>query len=453
MELYKNLIDIIDSHRQGELEKLYAKEHSLHARIISDLLKQPGISSEQMLAKYEVSEGTFNKTLTYVKDILWDFNTQYIKTSYDDIFVLRQMLLNGKIKNALKFYNALKKNFETTQQWDKIDCLYTEGLRYAQITGDDAMAIKLSEERKKNSTRLHTYTLIYSDIIPEMIRLESYKLKKFDAAYAHYIDSLYKRAVDIDHHLLIHNALHIQYLFYSRYKNSPQEVFNIIQAVKNNAEKFKGVMADITYAIAINNYVNFLTIYRNFGSPEEYVRPLKKIIHYGGKIAIVNFYYSMLEYALFEKKTDELQEWLQVLEKTEDNSKFAQYKYIVIAIKAYIEKDLAIFIRNFHLFYQDPSHLNFPDLEITLRILEAMMYVEKKEGDLAVSRLQALRIFIGRSVDKDRYMYERKIVAVLHKINEGKKDLGTDMQWLRESPYRNIYFIVSMLEERLLPRR
>jgi hypothetical protein len=434
MELYKNLIDIIGADLHPELEKRYSGEKSLHARIISDLLKNPEITSKQMQDRYAVSEGTFNKTLTQVKDALWDFNARYITTTYDDIFVLRQILLSGKIKNVLRLFNALRKTFETTQQWDKLDCLYIEGLRYAQITGDEEMAVDLSMERKKNSIRLHAYTMLYSEIIPEMIRLENYKLKKFDSNYAYYIEGLYVEAMEIAHHLLIHNALHIKYLLYCRFKNTPENVFSIVNVIKSNAETYKGAMAN-----------------RGFGDPEEYAKSLKKLIHHGGRIAMVNFYYSMLEYSLFEKKINSINTWLIELEKIEDQSKFSQYRYIVLAVKAFIEKDLPAFTQNFTSFYHDPTHLNFPDLEITLRLLEAMVYIYKREGDMAVSRLTALRVFMGRNVDKERYLYERTVITLLSKINEGRKDVYEEIKLLEKSPYRNIYFIVSTTKEWFKP--
>lgn len=450
MELYRNLIDIIPPEQYEELEKRYSQETSLHAKIIYDLLTNPEITSEQIFARYKISEGTFNKTLTRVKDILWDFNARYIETGYDDIFVLRKMLMYGKIKNTLKFFNSLKKKFELTQQWEKLDCLYTEGLRYAQITGDETMASQISQERKENSIRLHEYTLIYSEIIPEMIKLEGFKIKKFDTAYAYLIENLYSKSIQTGHHLLIHNSLHLKYLLYARFKNTPENVYSIINAIKNNAEYYKHSMAPITYAIALNAYVNFLCTYRNFESPDKYVKSLHRIIHHGGKMAIVNFYYSMLEYSVFEKKIDSIEYWLNELQSMEDESKFSQYKFVIIAIKNFIEEDYHSFTKNFQNFYSDPSHLNFPDLEITLRLLEAILLIKKNEGDVAFSRLTALRIFMGRNVDMERYKNERTVVALLNKINEQRKDIDEELLMIKESHYRNINFISEIIKDRLL---
>lgn len=450
MELHKNLIDIIDADLHTALEQLYSKEDSLHAKIISDLLKNPEITPQQIKKRYEISEGTLNKTLTLVKDHLWGFNARHITTTFDDIFVLRQMLLHGKIKNALKFYTALKKNFTTTQQWDKLDCLYIEGLRYAQITGDENMAMATSAERKENSFRLHEYTLLYCEIIPEMIRLESYKVKKFDPSYAYYIEDLYARAQKCAHHLLIHNTLHIKYLLYSRFKNTPENVFSIVNAIKANAEKHKAAMAPITYAMSINTYVNFLTIYRHFGSPEVYTKQLHKVIHHGGKMAQVNFYYSMLEYALFEKKPALVNYWLHELTGIKDDSKFSQCFYTIAALQAYIEKDIPGFQSNFAKFYHDPSHLNFPDHEITLRIIDIIISIEKEQGDHSNAKLQALRVFMGRNLDKERYHDERKLISLLTKINEGKKEIKAEVEELEQSAYRNIFFLISCIKESLL---
>jgi len=447
MELYKTLIEIVPADLHSILKNKFENEKSLPARIINDLLTNKDINGEWLTKRYELSSGMLNKTLTQVKDLLWEFNSYHIQTSFDDIFVLRQLLMQGKTNNALKFYNSLKKKFDLTQQWDKLDCLYTEGLRYAQIIGDPDMAIEIASERKTNSNRLHQYTLLYSEIIPEMIQLESYKTKKININYAYYIEELYQRSVRINHHVLIHNCLHLKYLIYIRFNNTPQSVYSIVNAMRKNAEEFKTAMAPITYSIALNNYVNFLSIYTSFGKPDEYIKQLQKTIHHGGAIAMLNFYYAVLEYYLYEKRFKDFDSWLGQLNELKDDTKFAQFRIALLAMYSFAKNDHVSFSYFMSQFYEHPSHLNFPDIQINLRILEAMMMLRKKHGDVLLSRLEALRIFLGRNLDKDRYKDERLIIAILNKLNEEKNPDPKDLVELKNTPYRNVAFLSSFLEE------
>lgn len=370
MEPFSSLIELIGDKKLPELKKIYAKQDSLHAKIITELIESPGITSQKIIQKFKVTEGTFVKTLTIVKDHLWDFHAKYIRTSYDDIFVLREMMMSGKIDHALKYYTSLRKEFEYKQQWDKLDCLYIEGLRYAQITGNDSLAGTVSKEKINNSKRLQSYTELFSELVPEMIRLEGLKIKVENLSiYQNKIEQLYNRAVELNHHLLIHNALHIKYLYYVRYTDDVESAFETVKKIKDNAERNKKLMAKITYAISLNNFLNFQCIYRHFGSPEEMMKVVEKNIHHGGQIARVNFYYSVLEYFLFEKKLSEVSIWMSKLRNTEDHTKFSQYWYIVSAILSFIKMDHQEFQKNMHLFYGHPSHRFFSDIEINLRLI------------------------------------------------------------------------------------
>lgn len=434
----------------AELRQQYAREQSIQARIIQELIRNPAISQKELAKKLAVSDNTLKKTLTTVKDILWKYHAKQVSTPYDDAFVLRRVLFSGKTRSGYKFFNALIKESERRQDWQKMDALYMEGSRLTQITGDDAMISQITKKRKDNIRRLYDYKMLYTDIIREMIRLEGYAMRRPDIKkYGQYLHDLYQEAVRIGHHLLIHNALHIRYMFLVRYNDDPQKVFEVISEQKDNVKRHRLIMSDLTYAIALNNYVNFLVIYRNFGSPEAHARELSRIIQAGGHIASVNFYYSMLEYSLYEKKLKDVQKWMAYI--GEDNSKFAQYKYIVLAIKAFIERDLAAFKSHFAGFYRDPSYLDFPDMEITLRLLELIILVHKKDHDLAMARIEALRMYIGRNAIRERHAGDRQILLLLSKINEGSRQSRQLLKKFDDTPYRSVSFIVTSIKSWLMP--
>jgi hypothetical protein len=451
MELQKSLIGIMDEAPRAALREQVEKEDSLQSKIIRELLSNTNISKREMMKHLSISEPILKKTLTLVKDVLWTYNAGHVKTPFDDVFVLRQLLLSGKVSSGTRYFNALLKETEIKQEWNKLDMIYTEGSRIAQITGNEKLIADITKARKRNSERLFNFTTVYSDIILEMIKLEGYMIRRPDnARYEAYLESLYQKALHLSHHLLIHNALHIRYLFYVRYNNDPLKVFEIITAQKKNVEKYKNVMSAMTYAIALNNHVNFLFLYKNFGAPDPFIKELNKVIAAGGNIAVTNFYYGMLEYCLFERKVNDVSKWLVKLEHIEDNSKFSQYRYIIFSIRAFIQKDLGAFKENFGNFYKEPSHLDFPDLEITLRLLETIILIYTKRHDLAMARLDALRIYVSRNVTKERHNDDRKILALLVKINENNKRVAKSLAELEQSVYRNVCFIASSIREWLL---
>lgn len=451
MELQKSLIDIMAELPRAGLREQAEKEESLQSKIIVELLNSREVSKKEIMKKLSISEPILKKTLTLVKDVLWSYNANHVQTPYDDVFVLRQLLLSGKVSSGTRYFNALVKESEIKQEWNKLDMIYTEGSRIAQITGNEKMVTDITRARKRNGERLFNFTMVYSDIILEMIKLEGYMIRQPNIArYEAYLESLYKKAMQLSHHLLIHNALHIRYLFYVRYNNDPLKVFEIITEQKENVEKYKQVMSAMTYAIALNNYVNFLFLYKNFGTPDPFIKELNKVITAGGNIAVTNFYYGMLEYCLFERKVQDVNKWLIKLGQIEDNSKFSQYRYIIFSIRAFIQKDLAAFKENFGNFYKEPSHLDFPDLEITLRLLETIILIHTRRHDLAMARLEALRIYVSRNVTKERHNDDRKILALLVKINENNKRVTKDLMELEQSAYRNVCFIASSIREWLL---
>lgn len=440
----------MSSEALANLKQSVSQGNSLSDKIIYRILKNNKITRNDMMQRYGIKEATLKKTLTLIKDRLWEMNALYITTPYDDGYVLRKLLLSGKVKTGERYYYSLQKESELRQEWSKLDTLYTEGARIAQITGDDKLAVQISEKRKANAARLYQFTLLYSDIITEMIRLEGYVIRKPDLqAYAARLDELEHRARETEHHVLIHGALHLKYLFYVRYNNVPGIVFSVISEQRRNAIRYRKIMNDMTRALALNNYVNFLVIYNCFGSPEPYIKELQRVIHAGGEMAVINFYYAMLEYCLFEEKDEALDKWLSQLKQVEDNSKFYQYRFIIYSIKAFRDDDFQAFNEHVNSFYSSPAHLDFPDLSITLRLLEIIILIVKCKHDLVMARAEALRLYIIRNVNEDRHRDEKRMIPLFLKINEGNKKMLNEFSQFQTSPYRNVTFIAKSVRRYL----
>lgn len=441
MELLLALLKLLNSKGKEELREACAAGSGLHHRLLLYLLDEPAAGKEQLIRRLRTTANTYNKTCTIAKDLLWNHLESNAETPFDGVYILQQLLFRGDIKSGMKVYSALEKELEQKQAWTVLDALYIEGFRICHITGDLKMIEEVSEKRAANAQRTLTYVSLYGDIMVEMVRLESFRTRRTDKSkYFQYLRSLYERAKKVDHYILIYNTLHLLYMFSVRHRNDPSEVHAIVKQMLANEERFRNSMNAITRAAVQSSYVNFLTVYAGYGEPGPYVKKLLSEIESGGSWAKANLCYAMLEYSLYTNQRDGLREWMSELEQTGDTSKFAQYKYVILAIKSFIEKDHAGFRKNLALFYESPSHLDFPDMVITLRLQEIIMLLEEKQHRLLEPKLTSLRIYIERNLSRERYEAERKILYALRRLalNNDSKVMEKLLKEITGSPYRNI---------------
>lgn len=444
MELLKSLLHLFDSEGLQELRRMCAADKSLHHKLITYLIDHPSAGDEEVIAALRTSRNTYHKTGSIAKDIIWEKYKEKVSNPFDDVFALQHLLLKGELDMASRIFASLEKEMEEKQAWQLLDTLYIEGFRLCQITGDLKKMETLVTRRKSNAARLARYIEVFSDTMPEMIRLEGFKSRKSDVSKQMLVlKQLYQRSVETGHHVLIHNTLHLQYLFHVRYTDKPAAVHRIVQDMLANASKHRKAMNVLTQVAVQTNHVNFLTMFADYGEPAQPVKKLQKNIHAAGKWMVANLGYAMLEYSLYAGKQDELRYWLRELEKVEDNSKFAQYRYIIQAIKSFTEKNYNGFRKNFNKFYSDPSHLDFPDMEVTLRLLEIILLAREKELKLAEPRISSLRVYMDRNLNAERYAQERQLLIALGRLvlKNNKTLLETAINASRKSAYRSIRFL------------
>jgi hypothetical protein len=442
----------LDLFKDEKLQRLIddcKKQNNLVGKLILLIIKNRDWPDKKIIASLGISANTFNKISTQAKDYFLDTLRKETETPFDGIYVIQKIIFTGEIEFAQKLLNEKEKELEKKQLWLLLEVLYIEASRIYYTTGNLPASLKLADKRDKNSARLAKYISLNSKILNEMVRLEGFKNRKPDLkAYTVTIEKLIKEAYQLNHHVLIHNALHLNYMFASRNFQKAKLVHKIILDMQANMKKFGGVMHPFSKAIIQNTYLNFLTIYNGFGNPEEYVRDVKKSIYAAGKVAGANMCYAMLEYNLYEENIPRILKWLDELELIEDNSKFRQYKHIILAIKAFIENDVATFKKHFSEFYTDVSHLDFPDMEVNLRLIELLILSATKDEYLLESKISALKKYMSRNVNKERYHEERKILLLIEKsIYDSSTLKSADLERLSKSDYRNIVFLADKMRE------
>jgi plasmid maintenance system antidote protein VapI len=443
MNKLKLLLNLFSKNDLADFEKKCRNADNLAGRLLLMKISHPAWTENKIIAALGVSANTFNKVCTQAKDLLLKELSKRSETPFDEIYVVQKLILNGEPLFAQKLLNELEKEIEKKQLWLQLETLYIEASRVCYINGDLNGSVALGKKRDANAARLAKYIHLNSNIVNEMIRLEGFKNRKPDEKkYRATISLLRKEAFAINHHVLIHNTLHLDYMYTSRFLHDPQLVQKIILEMQQNAKKFNAAMNPLSKAIIKNTFLNFLTIYNGFGDPEKYIPDLKRHIEHAGNAAKANMCYAMLEYYLYQENIPKVMEWLEELKKEEDNSKYRQYKHIVFAIKSFLEEDTASFKSYFNSFYSDASHLDYPDMEVNLRIIELLMLMNNSDDYLLESKITALKKYMSRNVNKDRYSEERKIILLIEKNASGTgKTIAADLKQLANSNYRNIVFL------------
>ncbi|MBC7865052.1 MAG: hypothetical protein IAF38_18910, partial [Bacteroidia bacterium] len=381
-------------------------------------------------------------------DLLSEYVGKEIATGFYEIFIIKELANRMQTIPAIKYYNYLEKKYENIQNWQALELLYTEGFRLSHITGDITKARGVAKKRIANSIRLFDFINLSVELNTQLLTLESFDNRKPLPEYLKNIINLNKKTENLGHAALVHNSLNLLFLYYSRYSDLDLNVADIAKRILNNAEKNQHKLSGTRYYLAMNTYVVFLTIYAGFGEPDEYAHQLKKKIKAEGNIALANLCYAMLEYCIYTFSKKESEAWLHELDKADDRSKFIQYRYGLIAMRDFSEKNFKGFKTNLKQFYSDPSYAGFPDMETALRILELLMMLQEKAFYLVETKLNSLRVYMDRNLDKKRYAQERIIMQAIgsHMKNKSTEKVYKTILPLQNSSYRNIRFLVKMLE-------
>lgn len=438
---------LTDSQKEA-LRNLFAERKTHSSRILSMLLdgKKTRADIEKEIG---TSSSAFNKACTEAKQELISKVRKFAETPFDDIYLLKTLVLGGHFAAAQKFGIQLEKLFETKQQWQHLELLYIELSRMCQATGDLKMTASISQKRIRNAGRLRVFIELSTELNQLLFEFEVYEKKKLPLKFVRKLDAILKSAQRSGHFTLVHNALQLQYLYYSRYTNDYATAKKFAGEIYRNREKNKTHLNEVTAVLALNAYVNYLFIYTD-EVPHSLIHELQNNIARAGKHAEVNFYYAWMDHLLFEGNTKELDQLLRTI-KINDNTKFTVYRHSIEALKYFAEGNYSLFRESMAAFYQDASRLDFPEAECLLRIVEIIKLMADRKEEDALYKLNSLRVFIDRNLS-GRYIYEKELVPVLMRlVNKRMKPA----QWqnfllhLRKAPYCSVRFLEKMLTKNL----
>lgn len=444
MEQIISLLSILSEDQIAELKTRYGKSNVAAEKLIVLLLN--GVRDEkELFGHLKVSVTTFNKTQTLAKDLVADLYKQKITSPLASVQIIQALIMKGELKTAQKFFTALEKENEQSQNWQMLDFLYHEGFRLAQMNGDIKFLEQVISKRSKYALQYAHYVKLYGEVMIEMVRGEKFEERKTDInTYLKSAQALNARAYAGGHHALIHNTLLILFHIYSRYFNEPEKTWQVVQKIMANHKRYETVMNRITDAIIRLNVINFLCVYDTFGSPEKYLAETWKRIDRGGVLARANLINALLGYYLSIGDVVNAKKYLKELENVQDKTHFAPYKSVVRAILCFKEGNYDGFKFYLNLFYEDPNHINLPDSEVIVRILELIVLKNEMSEEGGVkqmsdeqyyqSKADALRVYFNRNLNKVRYAEEFDILTYLTTPSAKNK---AKVQQLHNSKYRN----------------
>lgn len=457
MEQILSLLNILSTEQKTELKKRYNKSTVAAEKLIVFLLS--GTTDEREIsAKLKVSIATFSKVQTQAKDLVAGFYRLKTTSPLASVQLVQALIMKGELKTAQKFFTALEKENEQKQNWQMLDFLYHEGFRLAQMNGDIKFLEQVTRKRAKYALQYADYVKLYGEVMIEMVRGEKFEERKADVnTYLKSAQALNARAYAGGHHALIHNTLLILFHIYSRYFNEPQKTWAIVQQIMANHQKYELVMNRITDAIIRLNVINFLCVYDTYGSPEKFLIETWKRIDRGGVLAKANLINAMLGYYLSIGDISNAKKYLAELEKVQDKTHFASFKSIVQAILCFIEGNYTGFTLYLNLFYNDPNHINLPDSEVIVRILELLVLKKEMSKDSSTkqmndeqyyqSKAEALRVYFNRNLNKVRYAEEFDILTYLTTPSAKNK---AKVQQLHHSKYRNSKMLAKYVLETVM---
>jgi predicted RNA-binding protein with EMAP domain len=434
MEQIWSLFTLLSEEQKSDLKSRCRKKNNAIEKLLLYLLDDEK-DEKELIKKLKVTIASFSKIQTQAKDYLIAFIKQSLQNPYDDIQIVQLLLMKGEIKTATKLYNSLEKEYESKEKYQILDILYNEGFRIGQLKGDVKFLEEVTQKRSVSIAKYAAYVQLNGEIMIEMVRAEKFEERKEDIdSHLSKIKELHKRALANTNPILIHNTLLLLFHHYSRYFNEPDKTWDVVKKMDQNRIQNKDRFSAGTDSIVSLNMVHFLSFHEGYGSPEPLYTAILTRIEAGGRLAKINLYYVILAYYLSQLNIKMVIKYLDELERIEDRTHFAPFKNVVSAILAFIEKDYKTFHAELQLFYTNPDHISLPDSEVTVRILELLVLHKENEEWHYKSKIDALRMYMARNLNKTRYAEEFDILAYLTTAS-AKNRAKIELQ--KQSKYRN----------------
>ncbi len=396
MQALKELLGVFSINERLQLRQFCAAATTIPLQMIIYVLDEPTITSEEYISFSKITPATYNKSLSLAISAVYEFLSRQLQNPYDEIFLIKELLIRGLTKQAKRQYTKLEKDFELKFQYPQLNALYHEGSRICYHTGDKKQLAILRKKIAKNSSRLLTYNEIDKAIMAAVLNIVRKPSKS--SLQKKEILRLKTEALKFGHPILIHNALTMELAYYTSAEFDLNQAYRIIKELNTHILKQRLRIDDYSYRMARYNYSKFICDYAVQENPESLFNELIPRIGAGGTIEVASFYVNYFFYFLTTGKTEEAKAIGLKIINEQAQDRLSYLRHYIAAWLAWLEKDYVRFRVQILKFYNDPDRHDSPINDFYIRVLETIVAIEEGSFLFAYSKVEALKKFSYRSL-------------------------------------------------------
>ncbi len=396
MKALKELLAVFSSKEQLKLRQFCAEATTIPLQMIISVLREPTITCEAYISYSKITPATYNKSLSLAISTVYEFLSGQLQNPYDEIFLIKELLIRGLTKQAQRQYAKLEKEFELKFQYTQLNALYHEGSRICYHTGDKKQLAVLRKKITKNSLNLTTYNELDKAIMATVLNIVRKPSKS--SIHTKEILRLKIEAKKFAHPILIHNALTAELAYYTSAEFDLDKAYNIIKELNTHIIKQRQHIDDYSYRMARYNYSKFICDYDVSENPESLFEELMPRIGSGGTIEVASFYVNYFFYFLTTGKTAEARVIATKIINEQTQDRLSYLRDYIAAWLAWLDKDHLRFREHITKFYNDPDRHDSPVNDFYIRVLETIVAIEEESYLFAYSKIEALKKFSYRSL-------------------------------------------------------
>lgn len=414
-----DILDVLTHDELAQLDVLLKKNDSQPYQLIA--YSRKGNSDKAwLIKKMTISESSYFKNLTLARDILYGLikNTQSVQ--FADIMLVRRLYLRGLYQRSLELYHKLEKEYEVEQLWNALDILHHEAVRIYYTRCDIKMLRQINRKVEANIDRYAVYTKLDKELLLEMALLEKGEMThKETSGFETRVAKLLPRALKLNHHVLIFNALRCNLEVYTRLNISVDKaqktVADMVKLTTNKAYQLN----PHTRKILFLNAVSFYSMFTTPVSPEKYVGEVFPLTGKFGQLDM-HLLFAMVCYYGMQGDTAKFEEYYTQLQQYPLDSDAGYMKQTAACFKHYLHNDFKAFTNSRNSFYQAYDNRAYLDYDLMIRFLELLYMLRDKNFAIWGDKVSALEKFTRRNFTAQRFEIEKGLIRALRQAAQGK---------------------------------
>lgn len=415
--MISDLIKTLTLPERERLQKIAGHNANLKYRIIQLILDHPTISNAEIERRLKISPSSCAKNISLAKQEIYALIKHENKTSYDDIFLVQQLILRGLYTQAAPLMEKLEIRYREKQWYALLDALYHEAFRMAYHNGNIRALEKINQKAKENLACYLQYSALDNQLLLDMAKCEKLDVSpKQVAPYLIHLEKLYSDCKKAAHYVLEFNALHCLYEIHTNYTNDFLKVTDILQKIKEVIECNKEKTNEATYSTMLTHIAFPYCVYELEESPEVYFDYLS---HYFGSNQ--NYFILsevLLNYAVYYftlKNNSKLKEIGDLLEKNASDKSNNYKGRFVTCLLSFAQKDDKDFHRHKNEFYAAESNRNTKHCDIMLRYLEIILLLNSHAFETASAKIEATEKFLQRNFSVAKIVSDKILLRAFRK--------------------------------------